>query len=215
MPTSAQRKPTLETEASTKRQQILKAAARTFLAQGYRGTSMEIVAKESGAGRQTVYNQFASKKALFDATLTLLWEKMPIDHIVSRTAPERTPEEALLEIGNAIAEFWVPEETVAFLRMVIAESIHFPELAESFFTFGRGSARRSVIEYFGVLRDTKALELSDPELAAAQFIGLINEPLLSSRIIGAGKSPSKDRRKQVVHEAIQTFLARYRAVRDI
>ncbi len=215
MPTLARTKPAVDTEDSTKRQQILIAASRIFLTQGYRGTSMEMVAKESGAGRQTVYNQFASKKALFDATLALLWEKMSIDRIVSRTAPERTPEEALLEIGNAIAEFWVPEETVAFLRMVIAESIHFPELAESFFTFGRGSARRSVVEYLGVLRDTRALEFSDPELAAAQFIGLINEPLLSSRIIRAGKSPSKERRKEVVQEAVQTFLARHRAVEKI
>ena len=215
MPKPARQKPMVETEVSAKRQQILKAAARIFLTQGYRGTSMERVAKESGAGRQTVYNQFASKKALFDETLALLWEKMSIDRIVSRAAPERTPKEALLEIGNAIAEFWVSEETVAFLRMVIAESVHFPELAESFFTFGRGSARRSVIEYLGVLRDTKALELSDPELAAAQLIGLINEPLLSSRIIGAGKSPSRDRRRQVVQEAVQMFLARYRATRTI
>ncbi|WP_442949235.1 TetR family transcriptional regulator [Nostoc sp.] len=38
----------------TKRQAILRAAARTFLARGYEGTSMELVAAESGAGRQTV-----------------------------------------------------------------------------------------------------------------------------------------------------------------
>jgi hypothetical protein len=97
--------------------------------------------------------------------------------------------------------------------MVIAESIHFPELADSFFTFGRGSARRSIVEYLSGLRDTKILELSDPELAAAQFIGLINERLLSARVIGAGKSPSKDRRRQVVEEAVHIFLARYRGVR--
>ena len=196
------------------RQKILRAAAQIFLTQGYRGTSMEMVARESGAGRQTVYNQFASKKALFDDTVALLWEKMSIDRIVSRMGPERTPEESLLEIGNAIAEFWVPAEAVAFLRMVIAESTHFPELAQSFFTFGQGSARRAVTEYLSMLRDTRTLDLSDPDLAAAQFVGLVNEPLLSSRVIGAGKSPSKDRRKQVVQEAVHTFLARYRAVKS-
>ncbi len=173
---------------------------------------MEMVARESGAGRQTVYNQFASKKALFDDTVALLWEKMSIDRIVSRAEPERTPEKALLEIGNAIAEFWVPAEAVAFLRMVIAESTKFPELAQSFFTFGQGSARRAVTEYLSTLRDTRTLDLSDPDLAAAQFIGLVNEPLLSSRVIGADRSPSRDRRKQVVQEAVHTFLARYRAM---
>ena len=209
MPKSAWQRSVVEADDTTKRQAILKAAARSFLTRGYRGTSMELVAQESGAGRQTVYNQFASKRALFDETLALLWDRMSIDRIVSRTGSERPAEEALLEIGSTIAEFWVPEETVAFLRMVISESIHFPELAESFFTFGRGSARRAIVEYLSTLRGSNGWNIPDPDLAAAQFIGLINEPLLSSRVIGAGKSPSKERRKHVVQDAVLTFLARY------
>ncbi len=176
---------------------------------------MEQVAIESGAGRQTVYNQFESKKALFDATVALLWEDMPIDRIVSRQI-EKTPlpEQALMEIGLAIADFWAPEEAVAFVRMIISESIHFPELAQSFFTSGQDPARRAVIAYLSVLRDTKALDVSDPALAAGQFIGLISEPLLWSRVIGGGKSPSKERKKHVVEEAVQTFLSRYRAAME-
>ena len=170
---------------------------------------MEMVAKESGAGRQTVYNQFESKKALFDSTVALLWEKMSIDRVVSQRAQGRTPEEGLFEIGNAIAEFWVPDEAVAFLRMVIAESTQFPELAESFFTFGQGSARRAITEYLSMLRENKSLDFVEPDLAAAQFIGLVNEPLLSSRVIGAGKSLSKQRRDHVVQEAVNRLVRTY------
>lgn len=213
MPKSARPRPISEAEESTKRQAILRAAARTFLARGYGGTSMELVAMESGAGRRTVYNQFESKKALFDATVALLWDDMPVDRIFSQTETARLPEQVLLEIGNAIANFWVPEEAVAFLRMIISESIRFPELAQSFFTSGRGPGRRAVIEYLSVLRDTKALDVPDPDLAATQFIGLINKPLLWSRVIAGGKSPSNERRKHVVDEAVDTFLSRYRAVR--
>ena len=209
MSRSSRQKP-VEAEDSTKRQMILKAAAQSFLARGYRGTSMDLVAKESDAGRQTVYNQFASKRALFDATLALLWGEMSVDRIVSRTGTECLPEQALMEIGDTIADFWASEEAVAFLRMIISESIHFPELAESFFTFGQGSARRAVVEYLTMLRDKKMMYVADPDLAAAQFIGLINEPLLSSRVIGGGKAPSKERRKYVVQGAVQTFVSRYR-----
>ena len=174
---------------------------------------MELVAAESGAGRQTVYNQFESKKALFDATVALLWDDMPIDRIVNRQiGTTRPPEHALVEIGLAIADFWAPEAAVAFVRMIISESIHFPELAQSFFTSGRDPARRAVMQYLGILRDTKALDVSDTDLAAAQFIGLINEPLLWSRVIGGGKCPSRERRKHFVDEAVRTFLSRYRAV---
>ncbi len=36
-----------------------------------------------------------------------------------------------MEIGTAVADFWAPEEAVAFARMIIAENIHFPELAQT------------------------------------------------------------------------------------
>lgn len=214
MTKSVRRQPSTEADELTRRQTILKAAARTFLARGYRGTSMELVALESGAGRQTVYNHFESKRALFDATLALLWDQMAIDRIVNRIGTERLPEQVLVEIGESIADFWATQEAVAFLRMIISESMHFPELAESFFTFGQGAARRAVIDYLTILRDSKKLSVADPDLAAAQFIGLINEPLLSSRVINGGKSASIERRKQVVLEAVYTFLARYQALPD-
>ncbi len=210
MPKSAGRKPTLAAEELTKRQAILKAAARMFLERGYRGTSMELVATESGAGRQTVYNQFASKKALFDATVALLWEDMAVEKIISRVGTGCPCEEVLTEIGNAIADFWVPEEAVAFARMIIAESIQFPELARGFLVSGRDPARRAVVDYLSALRDTQALRVPDPDLAAAQFIGLLNEPLLWPRVIRGGKSLSKERRGYIVAEAVHTFVSRYR-----
>lgn len=52
---------------------------------------MELVAAEFGAGRQTVYNQFASKKALFDETVSLLWEDIRIDQVVSQTGTAESP----------------------------------------------------------------------------------------------------------------------------
>lgn len=209
---AARRKPISKIEESAKRKAILRAAAKTFLAKGYVGTSMELVAAESGAGRRTVYNQFESKKALFDATIELLWQDMQMDQTISRIGSGRVPADALADIGNAIADFWEPQ-AVAFARMVISESINFPELGRSYFSSGRNPARRAVIQYLRGLHDKKALDIPDPDLAAAQFIGLINEPLLLwFRVMGAGENPSKQRRRHVVDEAVHTFLCRYRAV---
>jgi AcrR family transcriptional regulator len=180
-----------------------------FLEKGYRGTSMELVAIEASSGRQTVYNQFESKKALFDATVTLIWDGMPVEKIISRVGSERPFEHVLLEIGNAIAEFWAPDEAVAFARMIIAESISFPELGKTFFTSGRNPVRRAVVDYFISLHRSEALNFSDPDLAAAQFIGLINESLLWPRVLTGGPSSSREHRTHIVTEAVKTFLARY------
>ena len=166
---AAQHKPISKTEESAKRKAILGAAAKTFLAKGYVGTSMELVAAECGAGRRTVYNQFESKKALFDATVEFLWDAMEINKTIRQIGSGSSTEQALSDIGNAIADFWEPEETVAFAKMVISESINFPELGRSYFASGRDPARLAITEYFQLLHATKALAISDPDLAAAQF----------------------------------------------
>jgi len=199
-----------EREISTTRLAILRAAGRVFLEKGYGGTSMDLVASESGAGRRTVYNHFSSKKDLFDAMVSLLWENMPLEKIVSSIANAANPEEALNEIGNAIADFWAPDEAVAFARLVISEGGRFPELVESFLTFGRVPARRAVVGYLKSLTESKVLKIPDTELAAAQFIALINSLLLWNRVIDRSVAPSKERRELVVSEAVKMILGRYR-----
>ncbi len=72
-------------EAHTKgdlaRQEILDAARRLFIANGFHGTSMRAIAREAGdravAG---LYNHFPTKDAIFEA---LIAESSPYDHILS------------------------------------------------------------------------------------------------------------------------------------
>lgn len=171
---------------------------------------MDLVAQESGAGRRTVYNHFPSKKSLFEATVALIWEGMQLRSVIPGKESTRKPEEALRDIGNAIAEFWISEDSVAFARMIISEGGRFPELTQGFNTFGRDPARRTVTEYLRTLHKSRVLRISDAELAAAQFIGLITALLVWNRVIDRSGAPSKERIRYVVSEAVQMILSRYR-----
>ena len=196
-------------EVGTKRSAILVAAMRMFLIHGYRGTSMDLVADASGARRSTVYNQFKSKRALFDAAVARLWEDLPFEHLIERATLEKNPKQTLLAAGNAIADFWAPDETVAFVRMIVAESVHFPELGVAFSTLGGGNARKLLTSCLKELSEQGALTIVDVDLAASQYIGLLIEPLLLSRLIGSAKATGVAGRRKVVEEAVETFLARY------
>lgn len=209
-PESSLPPPETRTEPQSTRKSILVAASRVFLAKGYEGSSMDMIASESGAGRRTVYNHFKSKKSLFDATVALLWESMPLNDIISRLGVANAPDQALREIGHAIADFWAPKEAVAFVRLIIGESDRFPELAQSFFTFGRGPARHVVTDYLGLLDQRKILDVPDPELAAAQFISLVTGAVLVDRLVTGDRRPlSKKQQNYVVEEAVQLILSRY------
>ncbi len=54
-----------------KRLQILEAATRLFIAQGYRKTSVDQVAREAGVAKGTVYLYFETKSELLVATIAL------------------------------------------------------------------------------------------------------------------------------------------------
>ena len=178
-----------ETNASSTRRLILEAAVKVFLARGYEGASMDLIALESGAGRRTVYNHFNSKKALFEATTAVLWQNMPIGRIVGGEDTANRPEEVLREVGDAIANFWAPEEAVAFLRLIIREGSRFPELAASFFASGRNPARNAVKGYMRQLVERGALNILDIDLAVTQFIDLIIGPVLFDRLVAGTKPP--------------------------
>lgn len=64
-----------------------------------------------------------------------------------------------------------------------------PELGQSYFAKGRNPARRAIFQYLERLHEDRALEVEDPEFAGV---------------------PSLERRKEVVEEAVRTFLCRYR-----
>jgi hypothetical protein len=75
--------------------------------------------------------------------------------MIAGIGSERPLEHVLIEIGNAIADFWAPQEAVALVRMIIAESIRFPELGQSFFTSGRNPVRRALVGYLSPFNETQ------------------------------------------------------------
>jgi AcrR family transcriptional regulator len=76
-----------------RREDLLAAAARRFVARGIRRTTMEDIAKEAHAGKATLYRHFANKDAVIDALLEREAERF--ERLLERaaaghdTAPDR------------------------------------------------------------------------------------------------------------------------------
>lgn len=170
---------------------------------------MDRVAAESGAARRTLYNQFAGKEALFEAMTARIWASFPVFDITKDEECLRNPRLGLLRLGTAVSDFWVPPESVAFLRMVIAEGPRFPALTKTFFEKGKAPAMNAVADYLAALGKRKLVRIKNPTLAARQFLGLIDEPLLWVRVVGANETFSTEERAAVVENAVDMFLGFY------
>jgi AcrR family transcriptional regulator len=198
-------------KAGSTRDAILDTAARVFLSHGYEQSSMDEIALEAGVARRTLYNQFANKKALFDATMARMWASMPLDAIIDPTAEVRPPDEVMYTIGRTIASFWTPPEAVAFARLVIWESSRFPEMGDSFWASGREPARHAVNEYVRRLSGEPEFHIEDIDLATAQFIDVILGEVLLGRLVAAEDAVLDDKRcDYIVREAVTLFMTRYR-----
>jgi AcrR family transcriptional regulator len=190
---------------------ILRIAGQVFINHGFEQSSMDEIALECGVARRTLYNHFASKRALFDATMAHLWDRMPMDTIVDATNQVGPAEEVLYSIGRAIASFWSPPDTLAFLRLVIWESPRFPELGHGLFDNGRSPARRAVNGYVRRLSQHRDFRIDDCDLATAQFIDVILGELLLNRLVATSTGAvDEERCDYVVRETVTLFLTRYR-----
>lgn len=188
---------------------ILDAAIRCFLPLGYGATSMEAVAREAGVTTSTIFHQFVGKEALFREAVAHVWRALPVVRVETEQLAMLTVETALQQVGHAVAAFWSAPLAIGLVRMLLAEEQRFPDLVRSFVETDIEPMTTGLVSYLQCVKES-GVTVQDPALAARQFLGLINEPLLWSRVIGnKTDSSTSEEREQTVNEAVATFISRY------
>ncbi|MFJ3422568.1 TetR/AcrR family transcriptional regulator [Streptomyces sp. YS-B37] len=191
--------------AQEKRALIVAAATALFLELGYDRTSLARIAECSGVSRATLFKQFPSKAALFDAIVTESWS----------TADEEEPPptgnvvDGLGVIGRRYAELLGRAQMTDLFRIVIAELPRFPELAQAQFSHGKLPYFESVRSYLLAEHEAGTVRVEDADLAATQFLGMISNYVFWPTLLVPGWEVSAERVTQVVDEAVRTTAARY------
>jgi AcrR family transcriptional regulator len=153
------------TTAGDKSEQILQGAMQEFLTHGYAGTSMDKVAKTGGVSKATVYSYFQDKEGLFAALI----QRLAAEKLVYFPVPETEPAIALRFIATTILDQASHEpHFLTFVRLVIAESGRFPQLAQ---IFVKNLVKPGIERLTQYLASRPELKLSDPEATARIFIG--------------------------------------------
>ena len=192
---------------------ILQAAKRLFLDAGFDGVNLERVGKAAGVTRQTVYNLFGSKEAVFRAMVRLHWDEIAQDGsaVLSTSFNSRLEPAAILRgFGKAIMRFIDGTEQVAFTRLVIMESRQRPWIAEEFYRLGKQPLLEGFTACLRRLDEAGAIACRHPEVAAHQFFGLIQEFAIWPHVMAIGPAArAMPPPALVIDEAVLTFLSRY------
>lgn len=196
-----QSKPTVS--VTEKREQILQGATQVFLNHGYAGTSMDRVAATAGVSKQTIYSHFQDKEGLFAALI----ERVTIQRIQQDLGSEQLqgePELLLRQLGHAFLERMGSQDYLNVLRIIIAESVRFPELAQLYSRTVVHRGRQILVTYFQAHPE---LQITDPEATAHIFAGSLVSFMLSHEIL-YGKLVSPLTGEQVIEALVDLILGR-------
>ncbi|WP_420034247.1 TetR/AcrR family transcriptional regulator [Streptomyces sp. cg28] len=197
--------------AEEKRAAILRAATRLFLDSGYDRTSLAKIAEAAGVSKATLFKQFPTKAALFDAIVGASWQA---GDGAEDAPPPGDLRAGLALIGRRYVALLTRPDMADLFRIVIAELPRFPELAESQFNHGKMPYFDSVRRYLEAERDAGTVRLDDAELAATQFLGMISNYVFWPRMLLPHWAPDGAAVERVVDEAVSMMAARYAATAD-
>ncbi|MGC7094699.1 TetR/AcrR family transcriptional regulator [Amycolatopsis lurida] len=192
--------------AERKRAAILDAGTRLFLDSGYDGTSLAKIAEAAGVSRATLFKQFPTKAALFDAIVTDAWK---VEDEAAPHPPAGDLRAGLTTIGHRYVALLTRPGMASLFRIVIAELPRFPELGEAQFNRGKMPYFDTVRRYLDAEKAAGTARLDDAELAATQFLGMISNYVIWPRMLIPDWSPGEAAMAHVVDEAVLTMEARY------
>ncbi|WP_305786530.1 TetR/AcrR family transcriptional regulator [Symbioplanes lichenis] len=194
--------------AEQKRSAIIDAATRLFLELGYGGTSLARIATEADVSKATLFKQFPTKAALFDAIVTDYWKVAP----GADQAPGPGDLHAgLVAIGRRYVALLTRPGMADLFRIVIAEVPRFPELGRTQFELGKLPFFETVRAYLESEAAAGTVTLPDPVLAATQFLGMIADYVFWPRMLLVSWDPAPAAMDRAVEEAARTLAARFLA----
>jgi AcrR family transcriptional regulator len=193
-------RPSLE-EAEQLHGRILDAAAELFTKHGYGETSIEAIAAYAGIGKLTLYRRFADKDALFQAVAARMAEqrRQEVAEIGER---EGTLPEVLTATGRRVLAIVLSPASLAFHRILIAESTRLAELSTRLY---RSAPADPIWAIFRRFAERGELRIADVGFLEQQFVQtVIGVPLLRALLGAPPMSPQAQ--EQHLRKAVDLFL---------
>ncbi|WP_040579867.1 TetR/AcrR family transcriptional regulator [Methyloferula stellata] len=184
-------------------------AQRIFLERGYSQTTMQSIAEEAGASKETLYRHFGSKEGLFTEIV-----RAKSAQIATRLDEEITlhasPDEVLTHVGTSLLKTLSCDDVLSFYGWIVAETPRAPELGRIFYELGPAMVRAKLKTYLERATEQKVLCCDNPILATKIFLGSILADIhLRALTLGVKDIGEAEIREQV-DAAVAMFLARYR-----
>ncbi|WP_377811101.1 TetR/AcrR family transcriptional regulator [Azospirillum sp. A29] len=193
---------------SVRRIAILTVAGRTFLRQGYADASMDGIAAEVGGSKSTLYRYFPSKAALFAAYVEEIGT-LTRSTLAAVQVEEKGTEAVLEDTARAYLDLILSPSALAVTRLVMAETVRFPEIGRIFYERGIRRAESqiaAILQRLAERSDVPGWNFLALPGAAAHFRALCEAGLHEECLWGVYGSASPEGVDSVAQQAVARFL---------
>ncbi|HEY8219247.1 MAG TPA: TetR/AcrR family transcriptional regulator [Methylobacter sp.] len=188
-----------------KRQAILDAATRAFIAHGYSGASMETIAEAAPVSKPTLYNHFKSKQDLFAAVIECRCEAF-LSAFSSVQIESNDPVAGLSAIADAFIDLVYADEALQLYRLIIAEQQHFPELGKQIYRSGPEPVLRQMASYLAELNARGILKIADLEASSHLFLDMLKGDQHFRCLLGLQSGLSETAKQRLISTVVSFFL---------
>lgn len=196
---------------SAKRLSIIDAAACVFCREGFAGANIDLIAAEAGVSRQTVYNHHGDKENLLVAVVREITERINAGIFETlATFPDKPIdlEADLVAFAVRLNQNCLCNRDGKFLRKLLqTEGERYPELFAGWREQGPAKTWAALAARFARLALAGWLDLDDPDVAARQFLALVNADLQMAMIFG--DTVSDEQLHTAATNAVRCFLRAY------
>ena len=195
---------TAKPRTTDKREEVLDIASETFLAKGFDGTSINVMAREAGISKESIYRYFGSKEDLFLAVVERELEvyKQGMLETISHFQG-KTLKEALFSVAEATLQVASNDRTLALRRLIFQMSANGSKVGSHYFNVGPDIAYQNLVRLFEHYKPEADLPVAK---LSRYFISMVLHRTMLQRECGVQESLSLEEIRQRSLEAVEDFL---------
>ncbi|EHD20473.1 MULTISPECIES: TetR/AcrR family transcriptional regulator [Brenneria] len=197
-------------ELDDKKLPILEVATSIFLEHGFNAATTDMIQREAGISKATMYACFPNKKAMFAAAIEQQCSIMAATIQSIQTTPGNIAK-TLADIGMSYLQIVLSPTGLALYRVVVAEASRFPNLARRFYLTGPKSVISMVAARLREAAQSGEINVQTTGItaAAALFISMVRAEGQMEALTHPDSRPSIAQMENWVQLAVSTFLSAF------
>ncbi len=185
--------------------QIMEAALEAFSRKGFRGATMDEVARSAGVTKGTIYLYFSSKEAVFLASV-----RREVDMLLTLVPEVRLDADSGVEglaktVARSLIGMLMSPRMTRLIPLVVAEVNHLPALKQLYHDELLPKANLELAEILRAAMGLGILRALDPVIAARALLGMFFTFALTQEVFGAKEVTPMDE-EAIADTIVSIFL---------